>query len=138
MDATLFHLCHKIYGLTDMPMRGHLLGISSVIFYPKISNKTLKVPNNTDGMNRVYCFLLFLEPNKWPLFCRDGQTYEWTRANLNAPPTILEWVYNKERTYVVGLLSGSGTTTGMADLSVAGISECLSVRANIKPLTSKF
>ena len=38
----------------------------------------------------------------------------------------------------MGLLSGSGTTIGTAHLLVAGISECLSVKANINPLTSKF
>lgn len=41
-------------------------------------------------------------------------------------------------TYLVGLLSGSGTTHGMADLLRAGISDCLSANASCKPLTSKF
>ena len=50
---SFFHLCHKIkfFGRMDMPTRGHLLRISFVIVYPKIPNKTLKVPNNnTDGV----------------------------------------------------------------------------------------
>ena len=33
----------------------------SIIFYPKIPNKTLKVPYNTDRMNRIYCYLMFSE-----------------------------------------------------------------------------
>ena len=42
----------------------------------KIPNKTLKVPNNTDEMNRIYCNLLFSVPNKCHLICQDGQTDE--------------------------------------------------------------
>ena len=46
-----------------MPMRKYLLGISFVIFYPKIPNKTLKVLYTTEEKSRIYCYLLYLVPN---------------------------------------------------------------------------
>ena len=66
---------------TDILMRCHLLGTSFVLKYSKIPNKTLKVPNNANGMNSSFWYLLFLVPNKCPLICLDGQI----RANRNAP-----------------------------------------------------
>ena len=56
---------------TDMPMRRHLLVISFVIFYQKIPNISVQVPNNTDGMKRIYYYLLFSAPKKWPLVHPD-------------------------------------------------------------------
>ena len=67
MDAPTCHLCHKIKNFqTDGHVyeRGHLLGSSFVMLYQKIPNNTLKVSNNTDGENRIYCYLLFSAPNK--------------------------------------------------------------------------
>ena len=60
--------------MTDVLTRGHLLGISFVQIY-----KTVKVPNNTDRTNRIYCYLLFLLPNKSP-FVRPERG---TRVDLN-------------------------------------------------------
>ena len=53
-------------------MTGHLMGTSFVLKCSKIPNKTLNVPNNTNGMNTVYCYLLFSVPKKCPLDCSDG------------------------------------------------------------------
>ena len=48
----------------------------------KNTQKTLKLPKNTDGINSIYSYLLFSVPNKCPVIRQNRQT----RANLNVPP----------------------------------------------------
>ena len=47
----IFQLWHKIFGQTDVLMKGHLLGSSFVQKYTK--QYTLKVPNNNQGFYQV-------------------------------------------------------------------------------------
>ena len=58
---------------TDMPIIGHLFGVSFVIFYLKIPNETTKLPNN----------LLFSVPNKCPLVRPDRQAHSEGKVNTS-------------------------------------------------------
>ena len=55
-------------------MDGHMLVIALLFSTQNIYNRTLKVPNNKDGMNRIYCYLLFSVTNTCTPERTDGQT----------------------------------------------------------------
>ena len=76
--SSLFHLCHIFFfnfGWTDKYPDERTYMYIEYFFCIKIPNETLKLPNNTDRMNRWIEFtILFSVSNKCSLVCPERRT----------------------------------------------------------------